>query len=1034
MSVNLFQNLVNQFNKIISPYKSKVVSPNPVQRIAALTTQKPTPVLPRPIATPTPKPVLMPQPAKVPMPSAMPKPNLLTPFQSQSATLKPSIKPSTPKPFVAKDLISVGVDKNLATRFEDVLKEFPQTIQNVGKTLQKMPDIQSPKLAGISLINPLFNSNETIRSAGRTLETVGQGKLGKRDLGGNVEDFMNIISVLPVGRITKMTAPALEPAIQLLRNKLRPEDINLIGKFAEIVETGGGKKELGQVGSDMSSLVKNVFGKNAETWSNQKVKNVFDLVLQKIGTKANRSGLGLSINDIRQGEKVVSDIGKGKGNLLEEQTGRISFPLAESATNKLKQTTQSLLKQPIVGGGQLKTSSGGSITDPVNKIIKALEGAKPIRGEQEAIYSKIRSKQAGALMGIGEKMGGEAGYYKKLGQLKGEMPKVQFESIKKQFTQNELDGLFNKIEGSNLGVFEKVNAQTGLKKLLGAEGGTIPTQSELKILNEVFPPEFIQAVLKNRSTVQKLFSLGTEALNLPRAIMATADLSAPLRQGVFLIGRPKQFVPAVGDMFKYAFSENAYKGLMEGIKTRPTYPLMRQSKLALTDMSPILASREEAFMSNLAEKIPLFGKVARGSNRAYSGFLNKLRADVFDDLVKSTQKQGVKVEGKALDDIARFVNSATGRGELGALQRTAPVLNGVFFSPRLMASRLNLLNPVYYANLTPVVRKEALKSLLTFAGTATTVLGLAKLGGADVSADPRNADFGKIKVGNTRYDILGGFQQYLRLAGQLITGQKINSQSGKLTTLGEGFGVPTRKDIITSFFESKTAPVASFATALLQGRDAVGNKFNLPTEVINRFIPMVISDMYDISKETGNPLGAIPAIFGTGVQTYGKTELVTGKNQFGDTTSQIKPVQGLGETITEKVFGRQPLGSSGSTNVETYYDQMLKMPKQQAAKQFDEISKTNPDLAKKILDVVKERKLGVTVMDKVIKAQDVASGDRAKAIVSEFNKLKTLKEKSDLWDHYVKVGVITEDVKIQLNKLMKSKKTGSLLNAFMSKV
>jgi hypothetical protein len=99
-------------------------------------------------------------------------------------------------------------------------------------------------------------------------------------------------------------------------------------------------------------------------------------------------------------------------------------------------------------------------------------------------------------------------------------------------------------------VFEKVNAQTGIKKLLGAEGGTIPTQGELKLLNEVFPPEFIQAVLDNRSTVQKLFSIGENALNLPRAMMATADLSAPLRQGVFLIGRPKTWLPPIKDYKK----------------------------------------------------------------------------------------------------------------------------------------------------------------------------------------------------------------------------------------------------------------------------------------------------------------------------------------------------------------------------------------------------------------------------------------------------------------------------------------------------
>ena len=141
-----------------------------------------------------------------------------------------------------------------------------------------------------------------------------------------------------------------------------------------------------------------------------------------------------------------------------------------------------------------------------------------------------------------------------------------------------------------------------------------------------------------------------------------------------------------------------------------------------------MTSREEAFMSNLAEKIPGFGHLARGSDRAYTGFLNKLRADVFDDLVSKAKLTGSDNPNMA-KDIATFVNAATGRGSLpAALEKAAPALNGVFFSPRLMASRLTLLNPVYYLNpkTDPFVRKEALKSLMGFAAVGSTVLGLAQ--------------------------------------------------------------------------------------------------------------------------------------------------------------------------------------------------------------------------------------------------------------------------------------------------------------------
>jgi hypothetical protein len=355
--------------------------------------------------------------------------------------------------------------------------------------------------------------------------------------------------------------------------------------------------------------------------------------------------------------------------------------------------------------------------------------------------------------------------------------------------------------------------------------------------------------------------------------MASTDLSFLLRQGRLAIRHPIIFARGAGAQFKYFFSEKAYQGLYEDIQLRPTYPLMRQAKLAITKIGAPLTQREEAFMSNLAEKIPIAGKVIRASDRAYTGLANKLRVDWFDWMVNTAKKQGIEVEGKVLNDIGNFINTATGRGSLGALEGASVALNSVFFSPRLMASRLNLLNPVYYTKLDPFVRKEALKSLFTFAGTGLGIVTLAKMGGADVSADPRNADFGKIKIGNTRYDSWAGFQQYIRIAAQLITGEHISSTTGVKTTAGEGYKPLTRLDILTRGIETKEAPVISFATALLKGQSALGQKLEIPKEVAQRFTPMVIQDMYDLVKERGlEGIGmAIPTIFGVGVQTYAPT-------------------------------------------------------------------------------------------------------------------------------------------------------------------
>jgi hypothetical protein len=701
-------------------------------------------------------------------------------------------------------------------------------------------------------------------------------------------------------------------------------------------------------------------------------------------------------------------------NMVAGFLGGLENKAANEARKKLSKTAAKDIVEKIVPKIE---------ENPVSKIINAIKEAKPVRKEQEAIYSAERAKRAAKVAEVGEKVKGEQGYFAQLGQLKGELPKAQYESIRKSFNQNDIDQLFNMVEDSpTLLLFEKVSAKTALTKLLGSEGGVVPTKSEISLLNEIFPKELTQAIMDKMPLSSKIMRGIGEVLNVPRALMASFDFSAPLRQGVFLVGKPSKFIPAFKDMFKYAFSEKAYDGLIEGIKKMPTYKLMREGGLALTDKEAVsLTGREEMFMSHLAEKIPVIGKVVKISDRAYTGFLNKMRADVFNDIISKAKNVGVELDEKLVKDTAKFVNSATGRGDLGVLNKAAVPLNSLFFSPRLMASRLNLLNPYFYTTLSPVVRKEAIKSLLSFGAIAGSILGLAELGGAEVSSNANNADFGKIKTGNTRYDILGGFQQYIRLASELITGKIVSSTSGREITLGEGYKPLTRKDILLRFFENKESPIASFATGLLQGQTSIGQSFDVKSEIASRFIPMVVNDMYDLYQEGGlkGLVGWLPSPFGVGTQTYGKQELAFGENPIGEQTAQVRPVQGLTEKLTENLFGKQPLGSSNNFNVETYFDQLQSLQRDQAKDVFNKISEANPDLAKQLSDVVIQREKGITPHDLDLKSKGVASGDRATAILKDLNKLKTKEEKVKLWQDYVNKGVITADVSKQLMTLLK---------------
>lgn len=510
--------------------------------------------------------------------------------------------------------------------------------------------------------------------------------------------------------------------------------------------------------------------------------------------------------------------------------------------------------------------------DVAERLTKALNSARRLAPEQRRLYSQERSNRTAEIMKTRNFTSGEGGYRAELANLKGELPKVEFEGVRDQFTQSEVDSLFDKVKNHPelKGAYDPINARTGLGKLLT---GQLPTQNEIALLTRVFSKDFVKAAMGKRSLMTKLTDAAGNALNVPRSLMSSFDLSAPFRQGLFLINR-KEFWKSWGSMFKSFGSEKAYNGVMDSIRINPDYDLMQSAGLSLTDAGHVLNKREEAFMSTWAEKIPVAGRLVRASDRAYTGFLNKVRADTFSTLVQKYHDADIDIASSPEDlkAIARFINTATGRGGLGPLERAGPILNGIFFSPRLIASRVQLMNPVFYAKLPPIVRKEALKSLISLGTAATIVLGLAAAGGAKVETNPLSSDFGKIKTGNTRYDILGGFGQYITLGARMAMNET-KDLKGQTKTLGMKFGQDSRLDIAGKFARSKLSPPGSFLADFLAGKDYSGNVFDLKDEAVKNFIPLFLQDAADLVNKNGVkgvPM-AVPGLFGVGTNTYSDT-------------------------------------------------------------------------------------------------------------------------------------------------------------------
>lgn len=530
-------------------------------------------------------------------------------------------------------------------------------------------------------------------------------------------------------------------------------------------------------------------------------------------------------------------------------------------------------------------------TSPEGRLMAALKKLTPLRAPIEEARTAVRQERI-AESAIAERgLSGRARLEARKRAQAGELPKIDFQSVADALQQSDADVMMERVMNHpGLEYYEQINASDALANMLGEKGGKVPTPSEQRLLEVVFGPEFVQTILDARPDIEKARELGYEMANMPRSLMTAWDMSAALRQGAFLAGSyPKEYIRAVASGHRYFMDEVRFREDMEAMTRDPLYRYARRSELSLTSTGRFLDTREELFIgAGLAEKVPVLGTGiplpggrtlggVRASERGYVGLLNKLRFDVFKSLWRAAEQLGLKpTEDVGVGrNIAKFVNAATGRGGGRVIEKHAGLLNSFFFSARFQRSRMHLLTPSTYVKMpwhidTPgeaLTRRAALTSLFTYAGAVATMATLAAWGGAQVANNPKTADFFKIRVGNVRYDLLAGFQQYIRAAINLST----SSREMALHLVGQG---PTPKrtplDVIGSFAETKLNPLIEYVIGMLRGTTMTGDKFDLGPQTLQLFLPMLAVDVARVAKEDPRqvPLAALAAFYGVGVQAY----------------------------------------------------------------------------------------------------------------------------------------------------------------------
>lgn len=415
---------------------------------------------------------------------------------------------------------------------------------------------------------------------------------------------------------------------------------------------------------------------------------------------------------------------------------------------------------------------------------------------------------------------------------------------------------------------------------------------------------------RKRSSVARLTSDIFEILGEVKSIAGALDFSSVLRQGGQLTwAHPLLFAKNFRKMLSVFLNEDKAQAAMDEIRSRPNAKYYEAAGVDFTDWGRDAVNKDDRFLLNQYRRItrwkPLRVSV-EASERAFSMYLNLMRADVFDHLVAaSTYGDASKMPQKALEAIGDFINIGSQRGAFHShsefeekVKSSVPFLNSFLWSPRNVISRFQFLwqtaklampwaNPYGDKALRGLFAKE----LLRYFGGVAVAIKFAKFISdlirgddeppEDLVLDPRSSEFLKVKFGNTRVDFLSGLAQSIvfsvRMAPKWI--------GGGMTVNARGEARPTdHTAVLGRFLRSKFSPAMgiiwdmgtgstfdkqeiTYSNPFAYNKDEAG----IVSYIAGQIFPLTLSDLWEQASQSGLSNAAITSIgtiLGLGTNTY----------------------------------------------------------------------------------------------------------------------------------------------------------------------
>ena len=362
-----------------------------------------------------------------------------------------------------------------------------------------------------------------------------------------------------------------------------------------------------------------------------------------------------------------------------------------------------------------------------------------------------------------------------------------------------------------------------------------------------------RAIINGRNRSQQFLAVAGSLVKAPSNLVASTDFSAPFNQGLFAtISHPGISARAGFDALK-SMTDSGYRQSIARVRMNPRYEIARAHGLKVA--GTVDQVTEEWFLHTALDNLP----IVKQSEHNYAAYLNKLRMDMFANLLDNLEKPLFKIgksrtlNEKQIRALAEYVNTVTGVGTgkvADALKGLSSAMGRSMFAPGYFVSRWKTATATPLFNALRADRRLAgviLADYLKLVGIIGGSLFVAKQLGADVDTDRRSSNFGKFRVGDAWVDPWAGMLTPYRLTSQLLEG-RANSDNTKITKTNV-------QTTLGYYLSGKAAPPYRALMSIIDG-EAFGKSYDRKTlegwkNLGLGYLPISVQNTKDVFEDDG---------------------------------------------------------------------------------------------------------------------------------------------------------------------------------------